>query len=411
MSSVLIKNIQVADPTSAYNGKNVDIFIEKGIVKQIGKSLSVQAKDIIQGKGKFIAPGWISLMTDFAEPGFEHRETIDTGLQAAANGGFTQVIVLPNTQPTMATKSVVAFVQQKAKGHPVGIHVLGAVSQNIEGKNLAEMMEMYHSGAIAFSDGWKPIQNAGLMQKALEYVKAFEGTVVQIPVLAELSDGLMNEGPNSVQFGMPGIPVIAETLMVHRDIELARYTQSKLHLSGISTAESLNLIKKAKKDGVQVTCSVAPYHLLYTDDILATYDSLYKVNPPLRTEKDRKALLKGLEEGTIDAIATHHKPQDWDAKVKEFEYTQSGMATLESCWPMLVKAAPNVSAERWAALLSNNIAGIFGLPIHSIEEGTAARYTIFDFTTEWTLTTGNKATMAYNTPLLNEPVKGKAVIL
>lgn len=411
MSSVLIKNIQVADATSAHNGKKVDIFIEKGIVSQIGKSLSVPAKDIIEGKGRYIAPGWISLMTDFAEPGYEHRETIESGLRAAANGGFTQVIVLPNTQPALATKSVVEFVQQKAKGQPVGIHVLGAVSQNIEGKNLAEMLEMYHAGAIAFSDGWKPIQNAGLMQKALEYVKAFDGTVVQIPVLADLSDGLMNEGPNSVKFGMPGIPVIAETLMVNRDIELAKYTKSKVHLSGISTAESLALIKKAKKEGVQVSCSVSPYHLLYTDDSLSTYDSLYKVNPPLRTEKDRKALIKGLEDGTIDAIATHHKPQDWDAKVKEFEYTQSGMATLESCWPMLVKAAPNLPAERWAALLSQNIANIFGLPSTSVSEGAKADFTLFDYQTEWTLTAANKASLAYNIPLLNETLQGKAHIL
>ncbi|MNS11868.1 Dihydroorotase [compost metagenome] len=411
MSSVLIKNIQVADATSAHNGKTVDILIEKGQVTQIGKSLKVTAKQTIEGKGRFIAPGWISLMTDFAEPGYEHKETIESGLNAAAQGGFTQVIVVPNTNPALATKSSVSFVQQSAKGHRVQLKVMGAVSQQLEGKNLAEMLEMYHGGAIAFTDGWKPLQHAGLMQKALEYVKAFNGTVVQIPVMAELSDGLMNEGPNSVQLGMPGIPVIAETLLVNRDIELARYTGSKLHLSGVSTAESLNLIKKAKKDGVAVTCSVTPYHLLFTDDSLSTYNSLYKVNPPLRSEKDRKALIKALEDGTIDAIATHHKPQDWDSKVKEFEYTQSGMATLESCWPMLRKAAPHVTAERWAALLSQNIATIFGLETATVAEGSVADFTLFDYDTEWMLTPENKASLAFNTPLLNETLTGKAQIL
>lgn len=411
MSSVLIKNIQVADTTSAHNGKTVDILIEKGQVTQIGASLKATAKQTIEGKGKYIAPGWISLMTDFAEPGYEHKETIESGLNAAANGGFSQTIVVPNTQPALSTKSSVSFVQQRAQGHKVRLHVMGAISQQLEGKNLAEMMEMYHAGAVAFTDGWKPLQHSGLMQKALEYVKAFDGTVVQIPVMAELSDGLMNEGPNSVKLGMPGIPVIAETLLVNRDIELARYTGSKLHLSGVSTAESLSLIKKAKKEGVAVTCSVTPYHLLFTDDQLAEYDSLYKVNPPLRSEKDRKALVKALEDGTIDAIATHHKPQDWDAKVKEFEYTQSGMATLESCWPMLRKAAPNVSPERWATLLSQNIAQIFGLEVPSVTEGAIADFTLFDYTTEWTLTPENKSSLAYNTPLLHQTLTGKAQIL
>jgi len=408
---MLIKNVSIADPDSGFNGKVLDIYIEKGIVKKIGKQLKEKPQQVIEAKGKYLSPAWISLMADFAEPGYEHRETIDSGLNAAANGGFGQVILVPNTDPGIANKSTVEFVQQRAAGHKVRLNVLGAISQKIEGKNLAEMMEMYHAGAKAFSDGWKPVQNAGLLQKALEYVKAFDGLVVQLPLMASLADGLMNEGENSVKFGMPGIPNIAESLLVHRDIELARYTGSKLHISGITTAESLALVKKAKKEGVQVSCSVTPYHLLFTDAELLSYNSLFKVDPPLRTEKDRKALIKALEDGTIDCIAVHHKPQDWDAKVKEFEYASSGMAAMELAWPMLLKAAPNVNPERWADLCSNNIARIFKLDKATIEEGAAANFTLFDTTTGWTLNKEAAHSMAYNIPLLGTELKGKAVLI
>lgn len=411
MSSMLIKNVSIADTASGFNGKVLDIYIEKGIIKKIGKNLKEKPQQVIEAKGKYLSPGWISLMADFAEPGYEHRETIDSGLNAAANGGFAQVILVPNTDPCIANKSTVEFVQQRAAGHKVRLNVLGAVSQKLEGKNLAEMMEMYYAGAKAFSDGWKPVQNAGLLQKALEYVKAFDGLVVQLPLMASLADGLMNEGENSVKFGMPGIPNIAESLFVHRDIELARYTGSKLHISGITTADSLALIKKAKKDGVQVTCSVTPYHLLFTDAELVSYNSLFKVDPPLRTEKDRKALIKALEDGTIDCIAVHHKPQDWDAKVKEFEYATSGMAAMEVAWPMLLKAAPNVSPERWADLCSNNIARIFKLDTATVAEGAAAHFTLFDTTTSWTLQTEDAKSMAYNIPLSGTQLEGKAVLI
>lgn len=411
MSSILIKNVSIADAGSAHNGKILDVLIEKGKLRKLGKGLKEKADRTIDGKEKFLCPGWISLMADLSEPGNEHKETIRTGLAAAANGGFAQVMIVPNTEPSISNKSIVEFAQKTADGNKVRLQVIGALSQKLEGKALAEMMEMYQAGAVAFSDGWKPVQNAGLMQKALEYVKAFDGLIVQLPLMASLADGLMNEGEHSVQLGMPGIPNIAESLIVHRDIELARYTRSKLHISGITTAESLSLIKKAKKEGVSVTCSVTPYHLLFTDAELSSYNSLFRVDPPLRTEKDRKAMIKGLEDGSIDCIAVHHKPQDWDAKVKEFEYAKAGMASMEVAWPMLLKAAPNVSAERWADLLSNNIATIFKLKRSSIEEGADAHFTLFDLHTEWTLSRAEAKSMAYNIPLIETALKGRATLI
>lgn len=406
--SVLIKNATIADPSSVHNGKQLDVFIQNNRIVSIGKKLKDKARKTIEGKNLFVSPGWVDVMADYCDPGFEHKETITTGLNAAAAGGFTEVFVVPNTHPVAANKSVVEYIQKQAHGHTTQLHVLGATTRNLEGKDLAEMMDMRQAGAIAFTDGWKPIQNAGLMVKALEYVKAFDGIIIQLPVLASMAaGGLMNEGETSVRMGMSGIPNIAESLLVQRDIELVRYTGSRIHFSGITTPESLALIKAAKKEGLQVTCSVTPYHLLYTELDLQQYNSNFKVEPPLRTEAERKLLIKALSDGTIDCIATHHRPQDWDAKVSEFEYAQYGMVSQETCWAMLQKAAPKVEVERWAELLSTNARQIFGLEKVSLVEGAPAKLTIFDKETTWIYTSATKKTKGINAPLLGETLTGK----
>lgn len=406
--TILIKNALITDPQSSWNGKTVDVFIKEGVIAEIGANLHKKANKVIESDQLEASPGWVDVFADYCDPGYEHKETLLTGLDAAAAGGFTDVFVVPNTHPVIASKTTLEYVQNKSKGHAVNLHVLGAVSKNVEGKDLAEMMDMQHAGAIAFSDGWHPVQNAGLMQKALEYVKAFDGIIVQLPVQASLaSGGLMNEGETSVRLGMGGIPNIAESLIVHRDIELVRYTNSRIHFTGVTTAESLALIKAAKKDGLQVTCSVTPFHLLYTEEDLKMYDSVYKVEPPLRTEAERKILVKALLDGTIDCIATHHRPQDWDAKVKEFEYASQGMITQETCLAMLMKAAPKLDSEQLVQLLSTNPRQIFRLPEVKIEVGQPANITVFDITATWTYTKGNKKSLGINSPLFDKILKGK----
>ncbi len=406
--SLLIKNATISDPLSPLHGKKSDILIRKGSISSIGKNLKDKAERVIEGKNLYVSPGWVDVLADYCDPGYEHRESIDSGLAAAAAGGFTDVLIVPNTQPAIATKSVLEYVQKKGSGYGVQLHVLGAVSRNIEGKDLAEMMDMYHSGAIAFSDGWHPVQNAGLMMKALEYVKAFNGVIVQLPVQASLSQGgLMNEGETSVRLGMSGIPNIAESLLVQRDIELVRYTRSRIHFSGVSTPESLALIKAAKKEGLDVTCSVTPYHLMFTEQALQQYESVYKVEPPLRTEAERKLLVKALTDGTIDCIATHHCPQDWDAKIKEFEYAQPGMIGQETCLSMLLAAAPKVELARWIELLSVNPRKIFGLPQATIAEGAKASITVFDPDASWTYDSSNKKSLGINSPWLGKELTGK----
>lgn len=408
--SLLIKNATILDPDSSHNGKRLDLFIKKDKIVAIGRNLKEKAAKTLSGKSLYVSPGWVDVMADYCDPGFEHKESIESGLQAAAAGGFSDVFVVPNTKPTITTRSVLEYVRKKAVHEQVNLHVIGAVSKNIEGKDLAEMMDMQHAGAIAFSDGWKPVQDAGLMLKALEYVKAFKGVIMQLPVEEALaSGGLMHEGELSVRMGMSGIPSIAEALLVYRDIELLRYTQSRLHISGVSTLAALDLIRKAKKEGLDITCSVTPYHLMFTADVLEKYESVFKVSPPLRTEVERKALIKAILDGTIDCIATHHRPQDWDAKVKEFEYAQYGMIGQETCLPMLLAAAPQVPVERWVRLLSYNPRQVFGLPPVAIETGNTTPLTIFDTEEEWLYELDNKRSLGINTPWMGKKLKGKVL--
>lgn len=406
--SLLIQNARIADQASAYNGKTVDIFIEKNKISSIGNDLQVNANQTIDIKGKTLMPGWVSLMADYADPGYEHRETITSGLNSAKVGGFTDVILMPNTMPSLSSKVAIDYIMTAAKFHDVGVYPLGSLSKQIEGKEIAEMMEMRDAGAVAFTDGWKPMQHAGLLLKSLEYIKAFDGVAIQIPILAALSDGFMNESEMSVSLGMQSIPTIAETIILKRDIDLLRYTDSRIHFSGISTAESVQIIRDAKAEGLKVTCSVTPYHLLYTEADLATYNSLYKVNPPLRSEADRQALIAGLQDGTIDCIATQHKPHDWDEKVKEFEYTKFGMATQDVCYAMLVKANLGLSDTMLSKVLSTNIRSIFGLPTITVEAGADARFTIIDPTQSYKLSGDAIQTMAYNLPFKNENIVGRA---
>lgn len=401
---VLIQQAKITDKRSGFYNQVVDILIEKGVITQIAKSIKLKAKNTIKADGLCVSTGWVDVLADYREPGYEHKETIESGLKAAAAGGFTHVCIAPNTNPAISTKSIVQSVMQKAAGNIVSLHPLGAITQDIEGKNLAEMLDMYAHGAIAFTDGWKPVQNPQLMLKALEYVKAFDGTLIQIPVDNALAaGGLMHEGETSVRLGMPGIPALAETILLHRDIELLRYTGSKLHITGVSTAEGVDMIRKAKKEGLNITCSVTPYHLVLNDKALEGYSSMYKVMPPIRSEADRKALLKGLKDGTIDCIASHHRPQEWDAKAKEFEYAADGMNIQEITYNLALQGA---GEERIADMMTA-ARNIFGLGDTNIEVGAVADLTMY--TTLGSHTVNSMQSTSANNPFIGTTVQGKVI--
>lgn len=376
---VLIQQAHIVDPSSPLHGTIQDIFIDEGFIRDIKTELKVKADQVISGNNLHCSPGWVDVFANFADPGYEYKETLETGAAAAAAGGYTDVFVIPNTRPVIDTKSQAEYIRHKSVSLPVRVHPIGAVSKGTEGKDLAEMYDMRASGAIAFSDGLNPIQSAGILMKALQYVKAFEGVVIQIPDDKSVGyGGLMHEGIISTQLGLPGKPMMAEELLVARDIKLARYTNSKLHFTGVTSPRSLEYIKRAKDAGLQVTCSVTPYHLFFVDEDLVQYDTNLKVYPPLRSKAEREVLRKSVADGTVDCIATHHLPHEYDSKVLEFENAKYGMIGLETSYAVLKTVLPEVTEEKWVDLLCNNPRRIFGLELPSINKDMAACVTVFE---------------------------------
>lgn len=404
----LLKQVYITDPHSPHHRSRKDIFIADGIIKAIADQLSEPADQVVELDNLLVSPGWMDVFAHFCDPGYEYKETLQTGAAAAAAGGFTTVFAIPNTRPVIDAKSQVEYIVQQSKSLPVQIIPLGAITKNAEGKELAEMYDMNKSGAVAFSDGLNPLQPAGILLKALQYIKSFNGVIIQIPDDKTIAPhGLINEGLVSTRLGLPGKPMMAEELMVARDIKLARYADSRLHFTGVSSPKSLEYIKRAKDSGIKVTCSVTPYHLAFCDEDVYTYDTNLKVNPPLRTREDMQALRIAVADGTIDCIATHHLPQDWDNKTCEFEYAKSGMIGLQTCYPVLKTLMPGVSEERWVELLCINPRTIFGLPLPVIKENSQASLTLFQPGKQYVFAKEDIKSRSQNSPFIGTTFTGK----
>lgn len=404
---ILLRQVKIIDPSSPFHQQVIDILVQNGIIKEIGKIDSSTARQI-NINGLHVSQGWLDLFSNFCDPGFEFKETLQTGSDAAAAGGYTDVMILPNTRPVVHNKAGIEYIVQRSRDFAVNIHPIAAITKNTEGKELAEMYDMHHSGAVAFSDGTCSIQSSGLLLKALQYLKAIEKAVIQVPDDKSVNpSGLMNEGIISTQLGLPGKPAIAEELMIARDIELVKYTNSKIHFTGISTAKSVELIRQAKKEGLAVTCSVTPYHLCFTDADLVGYDTNLKVNPPLRTKEDRQALKQAILDGTIDCIATHHLPEDIDHKIVEFEYAHFGMIGLETGFAVIRTYFPELGLEKTIDLLSNRPRSIFDLSINSINTNSPACLTLFLPEEKWTVEALHSKSK--NSPFIGKQLTGKPV--
>lgn len=405
---VLIKQAKIISPCSPFHGQTKSILVVNGKIEKIADDINEKADTIVAQTGLCVSVGWVDIFADFGDPGFEFNETIETGAKAAAAGGFTDIFIIPNTKPVTDTKSQVEYIIQKAKDTAINIHPLGAVTKNASGQTLSEMYDMRGSGAVAFSDGINSIQDPGLLLKALQYVKSFSGTVIQIPDDTSIgSNGLMNEGIVSTQLGLPGKPVMAEELMVARDIKLTRYAESKLHFTSVSSAKSLEYIKRAKESNAGITCSVTPYHLYFSEDDLRQYDTNLKVNPPLRKNDDVLALRNAVNDGLVDCIASHHLPQNWDHKTCEFEYAKNGMLGLETMFAVLNTVG--CSPERFVEMQSLTARKIFGLPIPEIKEGADAILTLFDGESSSVYDQKNIRSRSANSPFIGKELKGKVI--
>jgi dihydroorotase, multifunctional complex type len=401
---VLLKDVIIASSSST---EQSDILIENGIITKISKEINISADKTLQRKNLHISIGWMDCFANFCDPGYEHKETLETGSKAAAAGGYTEVMLIPNTNPAVHNKSQVEYLMQRGKSLPVTIHPIGTITKNVEGKELSEMYDMQNTGAVAFSDGINSVQSSGILLKALEYIKAIDKTIIQLPDDKNISShGLMNEGMISLQLGLPGKPAIAEEILIARDIELVKYTSSKIHFTGISTKRSLEIISKAKKEGLNVSCSVTPYHLFFNEEDLKSYDTNLKVNPPLRTKQDMLALRKGIKDGSIDFIASHHQPQHWDDKTCEFEYAKNGMIGLESVFG--VAGICGISGNEFIKMQAENIRNIFNIEIPAIKTGLKANLTLFDPDAEYIFEEKDILSRSCNSPYIGKKLKGKS---
>ncbi len=406
--TILLKKARIIDPGHLHHDTVTDLLIEDGRISHIGSDISVNADRVIEADGLHVSPGFVETFADAADPGFEHRESLETAAAAAAAGGFTHLFVMPNTRPVMHDKGVVEYVRDRRTGFAVKLHPVGAVTRNTEGKELAEMYDMRSSGAVAFSDGSHPIHAAGLLIKALQYVKAFDGVIIQIPEDRTIAPhGLAHEGIASTRLGLPGRPGIAETLMVARDISLTRYAGSRIHLSAVTLPDSLALIEAAKAEGVKITCSMTPQHLWFCDEDLTDYDANLKSDPPFRTRTDRDAMLEAVKSGRIDCISTHHQPWHIDQKQCEFEYAKAGMIGLESALGAL--GALGLAPSRIVALLSQAPRRIFGLPEGRIEVGQPADIVCYQPDVEYVFRNDMISSRSRNSPFIGKKLKGRVL--
>jgi dihydroorotase len=411
--TILIKDIKIIDPAEKLLTNN-SILIQKGKISDIlSKAPENYEGAVIAHNDAILMPGFFDMHVHFREPGREDEETIVSGSFSAANGGFTGVACMPNTDPAIDTQEVVNYIKEQEKSLLVDVFPVATITKQRKGNELAPIAELVEAGAVAISDDGSPVMNAEIMRRALEYSKMFE-----IPVLGHEEDinlsknRHMHEGYYSTKLGIPAIPSISEEIMIMRDIMITEYTGGRFHVCHISTRGAVELVRKAKDKGLKVTCEVTPHHFTLTDQAVESFDTSTKMNPPLRSVDDREAIVQGLKDGTIDAIATDHAPHSREEKEAEYIYAPFGITGLESAWGLIVTQLLDkniVSIENIYALCVANPRRILNLPLPKIKKGEKANLTLLNNTQPWQLKDRKSFSKSDNTPFKEFAMVGKNI--
>ena len=407
--SLLLNSVTVSDTTSKYFNSRVNILIDsKGYIKKISKNkISDKVKKVVDLEGLYISESWFDFNANFCDPGYEYKENLKSGVHVAINSGFLDVLITPNTNPIIQTKADVSYIQEKSLNNFCEIHPSAAISKNFNGKDLNDIIDLHNSGVKAFTNSYSCKESSEMIMNSLLYLNQIDTLLLTKPKDRSFSDGVVNNGYYSNTVGLKGIPRISESIAVERDLSILEYVGGKIHFSGISTKESVSIIRDAKTKKLNVTCDVPIHNLILDDSKVVSFDSNYKVDPPLRTKEDIDALIEGLNDGTIDVIASHHEPQDIDTKKCEFEKANFGVISLQTFFSNIVQLSRRIPLENLIKTFSTNPKKILGVETYSVVEGSKASFTVFDPDGSWDYNENSNLSKSINSPWLNWSLKGK----
>ena len=407
--SLLLNSVTVSDTTSKYFNSKVNILIDsKGYVKKISKNkISDKVKKVVDLEGLYISESWFDFNANFCDPGYEYKENLKSGVHVAINSGFLDVLITPNTNPIIQTKADVSYIQEKSFNNFCEIHPSAAISKNFNGKDLNDIIDLHNSGVKAFTNSYSCKESSEMIMNSLLYLNQIDTLLLTKPKDRSFSDGVVNNGYYSNTVGLKGIPRISESIAVERDLSILEYVGGKIHFSGISTKESVSIIRDAKTKKLNVTCDVPIHNLILDDSKVVSFDSNYKVDPPLRTKEDIDALIEGINDGTIDIIASHHEPQDIDTKKCEFEKANFGVISLQTFFSNIVQLSRRIPLENLIKTFSTNPKKILGVETYSVVEGSKASFTVFDPDGSWDYNENSNLSKSINSPWLNWSLKGK----